>query len=438
MGRAAAGQPWAAETPGGALPFSQSQRARSESSFTELRCNNLGAPAAGVSSSRSHHHYSKECTAFGQAQRDSDATFLHMDEARKVNLYRPASRDATSRFDGRRMDPAVADTPAGAPCYMTAHLGNGPGSSEELPAHVLAESKTDAKGCLVDSGFHVSKMNIEHVPHKKLFDPPARDVIRHVGDPSDPSRAARRQGYDITASKMTFTWNECGEQGFSPKVPVRSMTEPVHRTLSMTKAPRMYTSCRGEKQYQICGNEDLREAATSNFVKSDVLPSARHVFENNRNELNGFEFKDITPRVAPKADSTGMWGCLNWSTQRQWEPPEQNTREQNNCSLLASAEIAGLGEASDFSSSPIAPSDCASPISPSRSRAKRSPSVPTSRSSRTSTATGASAASRASSCSSFSRSALESPASRRRRCGTPTSCRSSSFGSGSSAMPKWR
>jgi len=216
----------------------------------------------------------------------------------------------SKNIDGRRMDPAGMQHAAGAPRYMTAHMMN----AEEVPEKFQGGKK------LSEATRNV-RMTIEMVPHKKIFDQPERNVIsHHNGVPATPLKPQRRQGYQVRATDRTFTWNECGETGFSPKFPVRTGAKGDFQYKSDAKT---HTSCKGEKLYNICGTEDLRPTGTSDFIKSEVPPSARHVYENNRKELCNFEFNAITPRVDPMLESTAMWGCLNWAGRRQYEPPEE-------------------------------------------------------------------------------------------------------------------
>lgn len=67
----------------------------------------------------------------------------------------------------------------------------------------------------------------------------------------------------------------------------------------------------------------MSKAATKEYVKSEVPPSERLLKENNRSMLRRFEFEAPTSRCQRLMESTGMWGCLNHSLRRNWEPPEQ-------------------------------------------------------------------------------------------------------------------
>lgn len=435
------------ETPGGPLPFSPPRRARSERSFSEPQYDNVAMPPAGVTSNKVHKHHAKEVTAQSIALRASDPLLLCMDEAlpnRQVPHPASSLRGYSAMgLDGRRVDPAAINVAAGAPRHLTAHIIN----SEEVP------EKFNAQGAKVDDGGRVPRMTIEFVPHKKLFDPPKRDIIQHGGD-RPPSKTMRRMGYGHNYSQLlTHDWNECGEKGYSPKVPLRSksMTD-LSRKNPMMKS-QMFTSCKGQKRYNVCGIEDLREPATRNFIKSDVPPSARLVRENNRNELSGWEFKTVTPRVDPMMESTGMWGCLNWTTRRQYEPPEVAISAPPSTSTwLESHYTDDLSHYTDDlgTSRPDPPPPTGSEIDfqsieaaeQRPRRMKRSSSVPT-MTSRSSTVTGGesrgdSRGSRASSVSSASRS-------RQRNVGppgaTPAARRSSSTtsrGFDSPARPRWQ
>merc|ERR1719163_1561237 len=195
-----------------------------------------------------------------------------MDEAR-LATHKPYDHKGPLKLDGRRVDPASVNIPAGAPRELTAHILN----QEEVP------EKFDSKGMKLDDGFRIPRMTIEMVPHKKLLAHEQKgDFIRHVGERPEPTRTNRRLGYSVTANKLTFTWNECTEKGFSPKVPL--LKSKSCSDLTANGQRRMHTSCKGEKRYNVCGVEDLRPTATSFYLKSDVPPSARHVFENDRNE----------------------------------------------------------------------------------------------------------------------------------------------------------
>jgi len=307
------------ESAGGAFPFRPLQRARSESSFTERRDEPLGRAAAGVTSTRFHRHFSKGCQNT-EIQRDTDPMMLTMDDGLYTTAHFRTSGDCHSPLDGRRVDPASAVVAAGVPRHMQG-LSK---CSEEPPDKKSDKSSRDKGGRsrkqtsqsperYAEEPKTNQRMTIEMVPHKKILSAPRRDPIRHEGDKPDPYKPGRRNGYKAKATQMSFTFNECGETGFSPKIAV---------VRSSTPSGKLHTSCKGEKKYNICGVEDMREAATSHFVKSDVPPSATLLDHNNRTELVGFEFRAVTPRVIPMHNSSAMWGCLNWASRREWEPPE--------------------------------------------------------------------------------------------------------------------
>jgi hypothetical protein len=224
-------------------------------------------------------------------------------------------------LDGLRTNPAKAfkGNAAGAPGRMTAHLIEQGLSKEkdQIPERfrsVLGEKNAQLK---MDNA---PKMTIEMIPKKKIVHKDKlyhskRNVIQHTGEEaSAPLRTARRTGYNKNITAEHFTVNECAELGYSSKFPVAPTTVKTIRTIH------------GEDSYQICGAEDMRKAATNGCVKSDVLPSARLLDHNNRTELFPFERKDpaeIVQRPNRLLESTGMWGCLNYSDRRKWEPPEE-------------------------------------------------------------------------------------------------------------------
>lgn len=142
-----------------------------------------------------------------------------------------------------------------------------------------------------------------------------RDVVQHIGDDTAPEKQHRRVGYKYSAWTPNFTINECAENGFSSKVPVKSEIPS-----------KLMVSNDGERTYTICGAEDMRKPATRNFVKSELPASARLHRHNERTDTTcQLEFQDLKvdePRCDRLRESTGMWGCLNYSSRRQWEPPE--------------------------------------------------------------------------------------------------------------------
>jgi hypothetical protein len=191
---------------------------------------------------------------------------------------------------------------AGAPSHVTSNVA----TNMDVP-----ESR-DGAGKSIGPSSKKSQLTILTVPHKKLFDPPRRDVIRHHGDAPEPIRFSRRQGYDNQPSKQSFTWMECAESGFSPKVcPSTDKHEAVH------------VSCKGEKRYNVCGTQDLKPAATNMFTKADCPPSARTVKENDRFQLQSFERDPNLQRLNLSASSENMKRALDWTSNRiaQRVPP---------------------------------------------------------------------------------------------------------------------
>lgn len=287
------------ETKGGCFPFRGVPRARSESSFSEIKYENNVLPTAGLTSARTHHHFGKDChNVIGMSQRAaSHPLLLCMDEA-----IQPSS-SATQGLDGRRLDPANVTLSAGAPSHVTSNVA----TNMDVP-----ENK-DSAGKSVGPSTKKSQLTILTVPHKKLFDPPRRDVVRHKGDTSDPWRYARRQGYDDHRScRQSFTWMECAESGFSPKVcPNREKHQSVH------------VSCKGEKRYNVCGTQDLKPAATHMFTKADCPPSARAIKENDRRQLQRFERNTELEMNNLLASSDNMRRALDWTACR-YTPRFQN------------------------------------------------------------------------------------------------------------------
>jgi len=78
-------------------------------------------------------------------------------------------------------------------------------------------------------------------------------------------------------------------------------------------AVKMHTSVKGEKKYNICGVQDMLPAAQEKFTKGDAPPSARHIFDNDKKYLQGFE-RGRPPKGGggPEflAESAEMWNCM--------------------------------------------------------------------------------------------------------------------------------
>jgi len=283
------------ETEAGALPFRPPPRTRSEASFSEFRYDNTSHPPAGVDSARLLHHHSKDCS------QDT----AHISQAQAVMRMTP-EQEFNCQFDcldGPRMDPAR--------CGAAGNLSR----NTKIKVTLLAQhgQGNDCKQTPPGVKHRPIPGYILDVARKS---PASCKPPRSCNDPLKPveeqfNRSAKRFGYPNAAA--TWTWAECNEVGGSPHIVNMHDPNVVLKGLSPCKI-KMHRSAKGEKRYNVCGVEDMLPAGQEKFVKGDAPPSARHLYENDKNHLAGFE-RGVPPKCGggPEflAQSPGMWNCMS-------------------------------------------------------------------------------------------------------------------------------
>lgn len=272
------------ETPEGALPFRPCPRTRSEASYSEPHYDLSNDPPAGVPSARLNHHHAKDCAK-------QMALISQVEDI--IRMTPEQERNAQSeRLECRRVDPSSMARSAGDLSKLT-----------KIKVTLLAnEMEDEVNKRKKMPGF------ILDVPRKA---PAACNDLQACGNPLAPAEEARerqckRQGYKHQAS--TWTWNECLEKG-------DVKYDPIHCLEGMSPLKiKMHTSVKGEKRYNVCGIQDMLPAATEKFTKGDAPPSARHIYENDKKYLAGFE-RGCRPKGGQGlceflGESPETWGCL--------------------------------------------------------------------------------------------------------------------------------
>jgi len=296
-------QPFLRETPEGNLPFKPWPRTRSEASFSEFHYDNSKSPPAGVPSARLNHHHSKDCS------KDTS----HSSQVEKVIRMTPEQelRCKGEYLDGPRIDPSQIPTAAGDLSRNTkikvCLLAN---QMEGMSPTVVAntpEGKPDKQKKI--SGFILDVSRKAPAACSGLQD--------QYKDPLNPSeeqfeRRCKRLGYKI--AETDWTWNECQEKS-GDLAEFMNQHDPNRVLKGLTPFEiKMHASVKGEKKYNVCGVQDMLPAATEKFTKGDAPPSARHIYENDKRDLQGFE-RGCRPKGAGGAieflgESPEMWGVL--------------------------------------------------------------------------------------------------------------------------------
>lgn len=307
-------QPFRKCSPNGYMPFRPPSRTRSEASFSEFHYDNTEHPPAGVNSDRLWHHYSKDCG-------DDSA---HLSQIERVMRMTPQQEYNCQHesLDGPRLDPSAIQVTAGNLSRETkikvSLLGQHDGNQTK------GAKPKKAAGFILD------------VSRKAAA---ACTPARHNRDPLKPTeekftRPMKRNGYKSTRDQ-TWTWNECNEMsGLGPDTVNMHDPNTVLKGLSPVTM-KMHTSSKGEKRYNVCGVQDMLPAAQEKYNKGDAPPSARHIYENDKNNLQGFE-RGRPPKGGggPEflAESDGMWVCMagqnrpldTWRKQMRGDQSEQS------------------------------------------------------------------------------------------------------------------
>jgi len=285
--------------------FQPCSRTRSEASFSEFHYDHSNNRAAGVTSERLWSlktPKAKDVSKDKALRVSSVQEIIRMTPEQEYNAH-------FERLDGPRLDPAKMRGHAGD---MSAHtkakvtlLGNHDSNATAVPTTDKHGKGAKSRGFILNNAQKA----------KAACSPPLRST-----DPLRPteekfSRQLKRSGYPIAQS--TWTWNECHEvTGQDPDFIEAHKSENVLAGLSSVEK-KVYTSVKGEKKYAVCGSQDLLPARTKPFAQSDNPPSARHILENDRKHLSGFE-RGVRPRGLPPKDmqveylgeSPEMWNCI--------------------------------------------------------------------------------------------------------------------------------
>lgn len=281
-------------------------RARSEASFSEFHYDNSVHPPAGVGSARLWHHKAKNCS--DRDHRSQVEEVLRMTPQQEYNSQ-------SERLEGPRLDPSKARGYAG---NMSVHtkakvtlLGNHEAPAQGKQPKMEGGTQKPEKVKRV-RGFI---MDISRKAPAACAPPPrSTDPLRPDEEKFD--RQMKRHGYKLAESR--WTWNECHEvTGQDPDFVAMHRPEVVLEGLSAVQS-KTWTSVKGEKKYNIFGAQDMIPAATKPFLPADCPPSARHIYQNDKQHFQGFE-RGCRPKGLPRegsaveylGESPEMWNCMS-------------------------------------------------------------------------------------------------------------------------------
>jgi len=285
--------------------FKPPPRARSEASFSEFHYDNSDHPAAGVGSSRLWHDKAKNCN-----------TTLYNSQVSQVIRMTPEQEYNCQfeRLDGPRLDPSKM--PGGGAGDMSTRtkvkvtlLANHDSSradkaNEARPEAQRGEVKR-ARGFILDNP---SKSKAACAPP-----PCSTNPLRPPEEKFN--RQLKRNGYNLQESR--WTWNESHEvTGQDPEF-VKAHDHTVVLAGLKKLERKLYTSVKGEKKYNICGAQDMIPAGTRQHATADCPPTQRHIYENDKKSLQGFE-RGARPKGVPveskieyMGESPEMWNCMS-------------------------------------------------------------------------------------------------------------------------------
>lgn len=287
----------------------------SGSDFSEYKYDNIHLPPAGLSSGRLKHHCGKNTR-----NRNADFTLIQMkaENARQV----PAD------FVGMRslVDPAGYNLPAGTKSERVSHrreygmhdwefgedgvagVTKGGDRGDEMRRFKPHQSQLRAKA-------EFSKHNdgpTDPITHfgdiYNRFDCQGNDIYRQV------YRPGRKYGYANEASSQKWTWRQ-------------GVHDPYANTVPCSRK-KFHTSVRGERAYNVCGNEDMLPGATADFVKCDVPPPRAYVMANDKRYLplcartaDTDAYRNAMQAwpegTSSKYDSSRIWSCMIDETMSQ-------------------------------------------------------------------------------------------------------------------------
>jgi len=284
--------------------FKPPSRARSEASFSEFHYDNTDHPAAGVRSARLWEHKSKNC---------SNGLKLYKDQVHKIIKMTPEQEYNAQfeRMDGPRLDPAKVAGMAGDMSSQTknkvtllGHHEDYNATAQKCTASARGINVKRARGFILDIS---RKSPAACAPPPRSTDPLRPQEQKFI-------RQLKRFGYITSGSN--WTWNESHRTGENNDI---TQCE-VLAGLSATNR-KVWQSVKGERKYNLCGAQDMIPAATKPYTSADWSPSKRHMFENDKKYLQGFE-RGVRPKGVPQemntvqkyeycGESPEMWNCMS-------------------------------------------------------------------------------------------------------------------------------
>lgn len=273
------------------------------SSFSDYRYDVVHLPPAGLSSGRLKHHWSKQ--ALG-SKGPPDFSLIQMKAG-------PNKTPPGQHLDGlhSRVDPSDFHEAAGSKSEKVQHIGN------HGTSHDWEDNLPKKKGHIRDKPSRADEMKGALFPVQprgkatfSIYGDAATDPIthfRHQGGVVEAKwRPARRTGYANEAATQTWTWAQSKEALENMPKPTREQTKTEQK---------IQVSVRGERNYNVCGTEDLLPAATEDFIKCDVPPTRAHIVANDKKYLPYCARQGHTPRPMKEYNqSHQVWDCMLFDT----------------------------------------------------------------------------------------------------------------------------
>lgn len=272
------------------------------SDFSDYKFDNLHLPPAGLSSGRLKHHWGKDTWTTPYV----DFSLIQM----------PAAPEDNTLVGSRSMiDPAGYNLPAGTRSERVLHRKDyGMNDWEcddpkEFASKVKMKRSDDIRKFKIYCPQPRAKAVFSKRNHAKT------DPITHFGTIYGDSKSAvknyrpgRRYGYKNEAASNNWTWRQ-------DKASLDHMSK--HNTALTKTEQKFQVSVRGERQYNVCGTEDLLPAATVGFVKCDVPPPREYITANDKKYLpfcarpfdsDAFINCKKPPNIAN--ESQQVWNCM--------------------------------------------------------------------------------------------------------------------------------
>lgn len=143
---------------------------------------------------------------------------------------------------------------------------------------------------------------------------------------SDPWRPNKRTGYDASAARQTWTW----QQGMdTDKLALARQSAKQGKTKNKM-------DCRGKMHYLSGGEEDMIPSSKHTYIKCDMKPTDGHIYHNDKTNLAWVHRIEPSPRIKNEKDpnyhSGQLWDCMVY--QPKEKPVAANTSTQ--CSFRGS------------------------------------------------------------------------------------------------------